>query len=50
MAASPGQASDASSLALKEGREEYFETGVEEGPQRSKCKQCPLVDGPQKEH
>lgn len=31
------------------GREEYFETGVEEEPQRSESKRYPLGAGPQKQ-
>lgn len=50
MAACTGRESDASSLGPREGREEYFEQGVEEEPQRSESKRCPWVAGLQKPH
>lgn len=48
MAACTGRESDASSLGPREGREEYFEQGVEEEPQRSESQRCPWVAGLQK--
>lgn len=50
MAACTGLESNASSLARREERDEYFEKGVEEEPQRSESKRCPLLSGPQKQH